>query len=105
MHHTPGPWRVYDATSITPYVGTIPSNPEKGWDHQTVCTLFEDKADNYDTHNDFVPFSNAEVNARLIAAAPDLLAFAKRIASLPHHGEYVQLINEARAAINKATGE
>lgn len=44
-------------------------------------------------------------NTRLIAAAPDLLAFVERIARLPHHGEYVDLIDEARAAIAKATGD
>jgi hypothetical protein len=48
---------------------------------------------------------DSEQDALLIAAAPDLLAFAKRIASLPHHGEYVQLIDQARAVIAKATGE
>ena len=46
-----------------------------------------------------------ESDARLISAAPDLLAFVERIARLPLHGEYVQLIDEARAAIAKATGE
>jgi len=44
-------------------------------------------------------------NAKLIAAAPDLLAFAERIARLPPHGEYVQLIDEARAVIANAKGE
>jgi len=46
-----------------------------------------------------------EADARLIAAAPDLLALAERIARLPEHGHYLALIDEARAAIAKATGE
>ena len=56
-------------------------------------------------HNSsFKPEAN-QGNAQLIAAAPDLLAFAERIARLPPHGEYVDLIDEARAAIAKATGD
>lgn len=73
-NHTPGPWRVYDVTLKTPYVGTVSLNPKAGWEHQTICNLFEDQADNYDTQNDFVLLPNAEANGRLIAAAPDLLA-------------------------------
>ncbi len=34
----------------------------------------------------------------------ELVTFAQRIAALPPHGEYVALIDEARAAIAKATG-
>lgn len=44
----------------------------------------------------------AEADARLIAAAPDLLAFAQYVAE---HGECELLCRMARAAIAKATGE
>ena len=45
------------------------------------------------------------IDLELMTAAPDLLALAERIARLPEHGHYLALIDEARAAIAKATGE
>ena len=41
---------------------------------------------------------------RLYEVNQDLLALAERIARLPEHGHYLALIDEARAAIAKATG-
>jgi hypothetical protein len=42
---------------------------------------------------------------RLHEVNQDLLALAERIARLPEHGHYLVLIDEARTAIAKATGE
>ena len=41
-------------------------------------------------------------NARLIAAAPELLAFAERVANLPEFGHYIALIDAARELAAKA---
>lgn len=84
--HTPGPWRPH----------TLPNGSHHiiadHWGASVAVTMFPESGS-----------EGREANARLIAAAPDLLAFAKRIASLPHHGEYVHLVDEARAVIEKAT--
>lgn len=74
--HTPGPWEIYDMGSSTPHIGTVSPNPKAGWQYETVCNLFEDVADNYDTDNDYRTFGNAEANARLIASAPELYTAA-----------------------------
>ena len=82
--HTPGPWAIAGH-----YIGTLGVN---------VATV------GY--------ASGAEhANARLIAAAPDLLAALERIAnSEEYHGDafscdFETLQNVARAAIAKATGQ
>lgn len=55
---------------------------------------------------------NADVNARLIAGAPDLLAALQRIVAVldkqvasPHLAERASPLAQAKAAIAKATGE
>lgn len=49
---------------------------------------------------------NQEANARLIAAAPDLLDALKELLDQDEHGEdEIWVRNKARAAIAKATGE
>ena len=89
MKHTPGPWVVDPAVrqGFTVYA------PKEGFIVGT-----QDEEGRYGA-------IESEANARLIAAAPDLLALAERIARLPEHGHYLALIDEARAAIAKATGE
>ncbi|MEN6401634.1 MAG: hypothetical protein ABFD94_06790 [Armatimonadia bacterium] len=94
MAHTPGPWRValqsdYAWTEINVDAGT----------RAYVCTC---------GHKGDV---EAEANARLIAAAPELLTACRELRvlagqmapdSLRHCGE---ILRDADAAINHATGE
>ena len=89
MKHTQGPWVVDPAVrqGFTVYA------PKEGFIVGT-----QDEEGRYGA-------IESEANARLIAAAPDLLALAERIARLPEHGHYLALIDEARAAIAKATGK
>jgi hypothetical protein len=89
IKYTPGPWVVDPAVrqGFTVYA------PKEGFIVGT-----QDEEGRYGA-------IESEANARLIAAAPDLLALAERIARLPEHGHYLALIDEARATIAKATGE
>lgn len=94
MSHTPGPWHA------------------KG---EKVCNADEVMyvaAKNFNTIN---PSQRLDANAKLIAAAPELLqalrcALADLEGSLAGYGEHdwdahVKSIKEARLAISKATGE
>lgn len=82
--HTPGPW--FMTGELLGYRSRINSTPQNlGWDLAHVCNGPE-----------------ADANARLIAAAPDLLeALEFVIRGVPDTWEGVQ---KARAAIAKATG-
>ena len=80
MSHTPGPWTV-------PYYGGCI------YDKHGVRILELADYNGYDLVAD----------ARLIAAAPDLLAALK--AMLADGGDIVSVIEQAEAAIAKATGE
>lgn len=71
--HTKGPWKVYDANSDTMHVGTISTTEGAGWKYETICNMYDDASDNYDTFNNFELFKNAKQNAHLITCAPDLL--------------------------------
>lgn len=91
MHHTPDPWTVHqDGPAKIPTIES-PSGP--------VAMLYAGES--------------AAANARLIAAAPDLIAALKhaldRLESIPAHrdetGIYRHAAAIARAAINKALGE
>lgn len=80
--HTPGPWRIH-------------GNYIVAGDHQTICQWI-----NY----------TDEPDARLIAAAPDMLAALKhaagKLADLEYHwiGDKAELWGPIRAAIAKAEG-
>ena len=98
--HTPGPWKVYNEAK-PPFL---------------VITSTED-----DTRSDSVAYVGTQAaqifvcrqtlaNARLIAAAPELLASLRSVLEhfadgLPHYDDHeMALISEARAAIGRATG-
>lgn len=82
--HTPGPWFWADnVPDAPPHYRMIVDA-----DGDTVCD----------------PSPMGEADARLIAAAPELLAFAERVANLPEFGHYIALIDAARELIKRATG-
>ena len=96
--HTPGPWR--RAESYRPEIQNVGTSAQAPYilcaDGRNVAAAmiggFEDMAE-------------VDANARLIAAAPELLAAAEKC--LPYHGPFqlpTTLIEELRVAIAKATG-
>ena len=88
MSRTPGPW----------HIGLRPSPMIYGADSSQVA----------DFRGDLLDSGEAQANARLIAAAPDLLAALEMIANSDKHkgGTFVlELQTIARAAIAKAKGE
>ena len=111
MKHTPGPWimadghastwAIYAALDIHP--GTIVRTGVP------ICDI--QRADNDDNG---LPVDEANANARLISAAPDLLAALQSIATTaglcaitfpnaPGNGDLQAIVRDARAAIAKAT--
>lgn len=96
--HTPGPWRVSTANPLQ-------VNTDKGGDSVGVA-----ESQKYNAPNTFCDPNEAEANAKLIAAAPDLLELlsewlAKEDASTPDGYEHNETSYKAkvRAAIAKAT--
>ena len=100
MNHTPGPWnmreryiRILDNTD-TLDVFAVTAN----FADDTICEIRQDDA-------------NAEENARLICAAPELLYLAKNVVDSqgwdgnnPNEERWIELYAKARAAIAKAEG-
>lgn len=80
--HTPGPWKTGFIMNGDRWVG-----PE--YDQPKVCRI-EDERDEF------------HANARLVAAAPDLLEACRLLLSSAH--DHQTGIAEAEAAIAKATG-
>lgn len=77
MQHTPGPWNVMKAED---------SNGNVGWyvlGDTDICDLYHYWHDEHGIKRDLVPFENSEANAKLIAAAPDLLAASEMPRSSP----------------------
>lgn len=89
--HTPGPWTVHDDTDIS----GIENDPENK------CIGSVDVAHVYLRT---VP-GRHEANARLIAAAPDLLAVLQDVLSTWDSGSEAFPISDIRAAIAKAKGK
>lgn len=96
--HTPGPWWL-QADGVGWYVECT---PERG--HSVAYVRAEVEEDDPDT-----PDAEKEANARLIAAAPDLLAVLQELEkSSRYWSEYdvpLGIVDRISAAIAKATGE
>jgi hypothetical protein len=88
--HTPGPWRVVDETDILALEGTPSSIVVAS------TKFFEGPATSWEC-----------ANARLIAAAPELLealVMLMHCGPHPRMGEWKRAIQNASAAIDKAEG-
>lgn len=84
--HTPGPWFLEDDPAPAANIGHVGSSD------QTICTTWTD---------------NAQANARLIAAAPELLAALKDLCGADRddlNDGTSSVWNAAADAIAKATG-
>lgn len=102
--HTPGPWHfIGDSLTHRQFDIYAPNQPLG----QHVCTVNNLSVEKLYTRDAGV----ALANARLIAAAPDLLAALQALigeadlGEIDHDEETRQLLDAARAAIAKATGD
>lgn len=111
--HTPGPWVAYGLESRSPYVC---ADEGRQWGNQEICNLFNDVTPVDSVSGQWLePLPNAAANARLIAAAPELLdaltALMKRAASdaetytADDSAPIWAFISDAADAIAKARGE
>ena len=96
--HTPGPWVVsadpLHFYSLTTVIGGKESSQKNGPPQQMIVQV-----------GGFAEWKEAEANARLIAAAPELLEALKLIASAENSAlDLAYCKGIARAAITKATG-
>ena len=119
--HTRGPWTICLLQGKYPY---IVADHGKKWDNPTICDLFQDVTpeDSVTMMDWFQKHPNAEANAILIAAAPDLLQELKsaketmecmqsridslisRLGGTDGFGEYATDIKTAELVIDKAEG-
>jgi len=97
--HTPGPWRLEEGTNLV--WGAC--NPDDTTSYGMGMPVAEAKVELNKTYD----WEQSCVNARLIAAAPDLLDALQRMVDwagdMPHTSERLDVI-VARVAIAKATG-
>jgi hypothetical protein len=92
--HTPGPWKHRNGNTYFDKMGTLmTADLVVAPDHTWLAAVWQ---------NDSV--RTQEANARLIAAAPDLLAALMRLVDAGAPGETLQARGQARAAIAKALG-
>lgn len=109
--HTPGPWRIDCQQDEAPY---IVAEQGKRWNNPTICHLYQDVTpeDSVTIGPWLEAFDNAAANARLIAAAPDMLDTLRKIETTLDSvfdgwidSPIGKALYAARAAIAKATGE
>lgn len=103
--HTKGPWRVEEGTTLV--WGAC--NPDDLTNYGMGYPVAECRITPISSWAKGPDSDEGEANARLIAAAPDLLEVAKRLASLEHEDmgrafPSREDIAAARAAIAKAEG-
>ena len=99
--HTPGPWKVHSASSRVGKNFALLAKKTYGW----VNVLHGNDRHGPDTR---ATTEEAEANARLIAAAPDLLSVCQRIANInvfSVDNDVEQIVMQARTVFEMATGE
>ncbi|WP_213881255.1 hypothetical protein [Pseudomonas sp. dw_358] len=107
IKHTPGPWVVEVDTWGTTSVKSANEEDLQEW---PIEYFLAEKIGGHIYGEDFGDFSEVQANAKLIAAAPDLLAALKQahmalIGYLPQHRNEITsaAIRSAVTAIDKAT--
>jgi hypothetical protein len=96
--HTPGPWSVFRQDGYATYIHAINEGDE--------INTFQVASCHCATNRKYFPTRNeAEANARLIAAAPDLLEVLQEVMDRPLLTEGADWWVRARAAIAKAEGQ
>jgi len=97
--HTPGPWYVAQNDEMFHIIGPAKNCNRNGIENEWDVALVEDD------FTDARPREERAANARLIAAAPDLLAALKSmVACVEIIGSPVGDMDNARAVIAKAEG-
>lgn len=92
IEHTPGPWGIkFDEFDDAWHVTPDGLEPPKFGEWSPICVLG-------------AYHENEEANARLIAAAPDLLSACKELLFDAFEDVHPQAVKKARAAIKKAEG-
>lgn len=91
--HTPGPWRVVHGTNVM---------AKRGHGGEASVAACGGYANNFDGG---AYVAESEANARLIAAAPDLLAALEAVTLLPGFEPEEPYGQAVRAAIAKARGQ
>ena len=95
--HTPGPWE----TQELEYSFRVVDHRAMKFNNSRICDVQHWSAGIRGPDRE-----EARSNARLIAAAPDLLEALKELLDQDDHGQdEIWVRNKARAAIAKATGE
>ena len=98
--HTPGPWSYRKVPRKQEWEINTKRCPNSGHESWTGMSVVFG-CDDYPKMGKIV----GEANARLIAAAPELLDVAEMVLALATIDTPVELIKAATAAISKATGE
>lgn len=111
--HTPGPWEAcHDGKCKCRQVWSIPGDcpvftaNDKG-EKVLVGLIHHEWGDDLDLIYGEIPAEQQEANARLIAAAPDLLEACKLVLEniAPKYSSYHICVEKLRAAISKAEGK
>lgn len=99
--HTPGPFEVQNPMGSDVGLWIVQAGLEAyEWSCIAIVPRDDDRSGKH-----FITKAEQKANARLFAAAPELLAVAKMVAALSDRwGEQGELVQAARAAIAKATG-
>jgi hypothetical protein len=102
--HTPGPWKVWHEFGLFLWVVEDKGRKREG-DNPRICGInYDDMLEDSEAAGTWREAnSKGKANARLIAAAPDLLESLQWAVDNPEDAAY--WLTRARHAIAKATGE